>query len=249
MKTSNANRNLINYIIWGVSIIFWFILLWNPGNLITAAHCQMTFFCEGSVTSLKMLLKINPFPEMMAGWILMVFAMMLPKLIVPIQIIINQSFKNMRFLMVVLFVIGYALTWLAAGFLLNIFILFVNIQMPRSFIPAVILGIIAVIWQFSPIKQRCLNKGHYHPVLAAWGSKAYKDAFSFGLTHGFWCVGAGWALMLFPMVLPQGHNFAMLIVTFIMFSEHMEHPQIPRWHIDFRLKLLRIIILQNPIKR
>ncbi len=186
---------------------------------------------------------------MMNGWILMVMAMMLPKLIIPIRIIINQSFKNMGFLLVLLFVTGYILMWAVAGFILNIFIIFVNIQMPGSFTPAVILGIITFIWQFSPMKQKCLNKGHYHPVLAAWGLKAYRDAFSFGLTHGFWCVGAGWALMLFPMVLPQGHHFAMLIVTFIMLSEHMEHPQVPRWRIDLRLKLLRIIIPENSVRR
>ncbi|MCS4300980.1 DUF2182 domain-containing protein [Chryseobacterium sp. BIGb0232] len=248
MKRSNANQNLISYSVWSFSIICWFILLFNPGNLLTAAHCQMNL-CNGSSASLKMIIKINPFSEMMTGWILMVLAMMLPKLIIPIQIIINQSFKSMSFLLVILFITGYVLMWAVTGFLLNIFIIFVSIQMPGSFIPAVIFGIITLIWQFSPIKQKCLNRGHYHPVLAAWGSKAYKDAFSFGLTHGFWCVGAGWALMLLPMLLPQGHHLAMLIVTFIMLSEHMEHPQAPRWRIDLRLKLLRIIIPENPIRR
>lgn len=248
MKRSNAHQNLISYSVWSFSIICWFILLFNPGNLLTAAHCQMNL-CDGSRVSLKMLLTINPLPKMMNGWLLMVMAMMLPKLIIPIRIIINQSFKNMGFLLVLLFVTGYVLMWAVAGFVLNIFIIFVNIQMPGSFTPAVILGIITCIWQFSPMKQKCLNKGHYHPVLAAWGLKAYRDAFSFGLTHGFWCVGAGWALMLFPMVLPQGHHFAMLIVTFIMLSEHMEHPQVPRWRIDLRLKLLRIIIPENSVRR
>lgn len=248
MRTSDTDRDLMTYIIWGISCIFWIFLLWNPSNLMPATHCLMTL-CEGRDTSLKMLLKINSISDMMIGWILMVFAMMLPKLMVPIQNIIDHSFKDMRSLMVFLFIAGYASTWIVAGFLLNILILFVSIQMPGSFIPAVILGVVVLIWQFSPVKQRCLNKGHYHPVLAAWGLKAYKDAFSFGLSHGFWCVGAGWALMLFPMVLPQGHHFAMLMVTFMMLSEHMEHPQIPRWKVNFRLKLLRILVSQNPIKR
>ncbi|MGH1517929.1 DUF2182 domain-containing protein [Chryseobacterium sp. JK1] len=248
MKTSIANRNLISYSVWGFSIICWFILLYNPGNLLAAAHCQMAL-CDGSSASLKILLKTNPFSEMMTGWLLMVLAMMLPKLIIPIQIIINQSFKNMRFLMSILFVTGYVLMWTIAGLLLNILIFFVSIKMPGSFTPAVIFGIITLVWQFSPMKQKCLNRGHYHPVLAAWGLKAYQGAFSFGLTHGFWCVGAGWALMLFPMVLPQGHHAAMLIVTFIMLSEHMEHPQVPRWRIDLRLKLLRIIIPVNSLRR
>lgn len=248
MKTSNAHRNLISYSVWGFSIICWFILLFNPGNLLTATHCQMNL-CDGSRVSLKMLLKINPFSEMMTGWVLMVLAMMLPKLMIPIRIIISQSFKNMRLLMVLFFITGYVLIWTVTGFLLNILIFFINIQMPGSFIPAIVFGIITLIWQFSPTKQKCLNRGHYHPVLAAWGLRAYQDAFSFGLTHGFWCVGAGWALMLLPMLLPQGHHFAMLVVTFIMLSEHMEHPQIPRWRIDLRLKLLRIVLPHILVRR
>lgn len=248
MRISNTNRNLISIIICACSIFFWVILLFNPFNIMPVKHCQITL-CGGNESSFKKLLAVNSVSDIMIGWILMVFAMMLPKLIVPIQLINEHCFKHMRLLMVFHFILGYAGVWIFTGFLLNLFILYINSKMPGSFVPAVIIGVIALIWQFSPVKQKCLNKGHHHPVLAAWGIQAYKDAFVFGCTHGFWCVGAGWALMFFPMLLPQGHNFAMLVVTFIMLSEHMEHPQIPRWRIDFRLKLLKILMSQNLIKR
>lgn len=248
MRTSTVSRNLINYIIWGLSLFFWIIILFNPGRLMTITHCKMNT-CVGTDFSLKVLLRINPFPEMMIGWILMVFAMMLPKLIVPIQNIIDQSFKNIRLTMVLWFVLGYTLIWAFAGFLMNVLILIVHNKNLNSIVPVLIFGFLTLIWQFSPVKQKCLNKGHYHPVLAAWGFKAYKDALYFGFMHGFWCVGAGWALMLFPMLLPQGHNLAMFIVTFMMISEHLEHPQPPRWRIDFRLKLLRILVSQNTVRR
>ncbi|MGK4567796.1 hypothetical protein [Flavobacterium sp. 3HN19-14] len=54
--------------------------------------------------------------------------------------------------------------------------------------------------------------------------------------------------MLLPMLLPSGHNLAMLIVTFIMLSEHLEDPKKPVWRIDMRAKLFRIIVSQMRIR-
>lgn len=224
-----------------ISIILWIVLLFNPGNIMTIEHCHVSL-AGPSEASLQMLLQMNPVSDMMIGWILMVFAMMLPKLIFPILHICKTSFKHKRFLLSILFVLGYALVWTLVGFVMNAFILGANLYMPNSFVPACIIGAIAIVWQFSPIKQTFLNKGHDHQVLSAFGWAANKDAFTFGLAHGLWCVCSGWAIMLFPMLLPQGHNIAMLLVTFIMISEHMEHPDVPKWKLDFRLKLLRVLI-------
>ena len=98
------------------------------------------------------------------------------------------------------------------------------------------------------MKQWFLNLGHDHRILSAFGWKAFRDSLFFGLTHGVWCFGSGWALMLFPMLLPKGHNLAMLLVTFIMISEHLENPRFPMWFLPPRLKLLKIIIAQTRIK-
>lgn len=54
-------------------------------------------------------------------------------------------------------------------------------------------------------------------------------------------VGAGWGLMLFSMLLPAGHHLAMILVTMIMPTEHMEHPRISKWEINFELKLYKFI--------
>lgn len=69
-----------------------------------------------------------------------------------------------------------------------------------------------------------------------------------GLDHGLWCFGSGWALMLFPMLLPAGHNLAMLAVTVLMISEHLEHPKTPRWRFNFSGKLLRGLYAQTGIR-
>ncbi|WP_460473396.1 copper chaperone [Emticicia fontis] len=207
-------------------------------------HCHVSD-SGPSNASLKMLLAMNPFSSLLTGWGLMVVAMMLPKLIFPIQLIYASSLKRQRLLSSLLFIFGYIGVWMIVGSFMIAIILGVHLLMPGSYIPAIVLGIIAIIWQFSPIKQRCLNRGHDHWTLAAFGWAANRDAILFGVMHGVWCVGAGWALMLLPMLLPVGHNLAMILVTFIMLSEHLEHPQFPRWRIDFRLKLFRIIVAQT----
>ncbi|MGG5208710.1 DUF2182 domain-containing protein [Chryseobacterium sp. MIQD13] len=243
MKTSKRIRYSISVTILAVSAVFWVILLFNPGGIMRVKHCHVTF--EGpSKASLQMLLQMNPVSDLMLGWTLMVLAMMLPKLITPVQYICERNFKSRRFRSAILFIFGYTAVWIVMGFLMNALIVGLNFLMPNSYIPALLVGIIALIWQFSPIKQRYLNRGHDHIPLAAFGSEADRDALTFGIMHGIWCVGAGWALMLFPMLLPAGHNLAMIAVTFIMISEHMEHPRFPKWHFSLRLKLLRIIIAQ-----
>ncbi|WP_048504610.1 DUF2182 domain-containing protein [Chryseobacterium angstadtii] len=244
MKTSERIRYSISITILAVSLLFWVVLLFNPGGIMTVKHCHVTL--EGpSKASLQMMIQMNPVSDLMIGWTLMVLAMMLPKLISPVQYIYERSFKSRRFWSALLFILGYTAVWIVMGFFMNALIMGMNLLLPNSYIPAIGVGIIAVIWQFSPVKQRCLNRGHDHVPLAAFGSEADRDAFMFGIMHGVWCVGAGWALMLFPMLLPSGHNLAMIVVTFVMISEHMEHPRFPRWHFSFRLKLLRIIVAQT----
>ncbi|SFN53233.1 Predicted metal-binding integral membrane protein [Chryseobacterium oleae] len=244
MKTSKRIRYSISITILAVSAFFWIILLFNPGGIMTVKHCHVSL--EGpSKASLQMMLQMNPVSDLMIGWTLMVLAMMLPKLITPVQYIYDRSFKSRRFWSALLFILGYTAVWIVMGFFMNAIIVGLNLLLPNSYIPALAVGIIAVIWQFSPIKQKCLNRGHDHVALAAFGSEADRDAFMFGIMHGVWCVGAGWALMLFPMLLPSGHNLAMIVVTFIMISEHMEHPRSPGWHFSFRLKLLRVMIAQT----
>lgn len=188
---------------------------------------------------------MNPFSSLLTGWGLMVVAMMLPKLIIPIQQIYASTLRRRRFLSVLLFVSGYIGVWMIVGVFMIAVILGLHLLMPGSYIPAIVLGIIAIIWQFSPVKQKCLNRGHDHRTLAAFGWPASRDAILFGIMHGVWCVGAGWALMLLPMLLPVGHNLAMILATFIMISEHLEHPQLPRWRIDFRFRLFRFIVAQT----
>lgn len=247
MELEKRLKNRILFVIMGISILFWILLLVNPGGVTGMEHCHMSACCAAP-TTLETLLEMNPFSDQLLGWGLMVVAMMLPKLVFPIEQIYLQSFKKYRFVNASLFVLGYVAAWMLAGIGMVWIIILSNLIFPSSFLPALLVFGMALVWQFSPAKQRFLNLGHEHKILSAFGWQKYRDALLYGIEHGVWCIGAGWALMLFPMLLPQGHNLAMLVVTFIMLSEHMEHPRYPKWNFHLRLRLFKILISQTKIK-
>jgi predicted metal-binding membrane protein len=191
---------------------------------------------------------MNPISSVTAGWALMLVAMMSPALIMPIRHVLKRSFKRRRARSVTLFVVGYAAIWMAAGGVLLPAMLILILLEPQSYLPAVGVGIIAFVWQCSPIKQRCLNRSHNHSELAAFGIAADLDSLRFGITHGVWCVGSCWALMLFPMLMSQGHFAAMAVVTFVMTSERLERPKPLSWRLRFPGKLMRIVVAQTRIR-
>ncbi|MEP7339059.1 MAG: DUF2182 domain-containing protein [Acidobacteriota bacterium] len=213
----------------------------------TIAHCPVTD-SGASLVSFQMLLEMNPISTLIAGWAVMLIAMMSPTLIAPIHHIRERSFKRRRARSVTLFIVGYAAIWMAAGIVLIAVMLMLNLLAPQSYLPAVGVGIIAFVWQCSPVKQRCLNRGHNHSEVAAFGIAADLDALRFGITHGVWCVGSCWVLMLLPMMLHQGHFAAMAVVTLVMTGERLEQPRPLSWRLRFPGKLMRIVVAQTRIR-
>jgi predicted metal-binding membrane protein len=265
----------ISLLILLISAVAWMVLLVSPGSTMPHAHhpvtdpgaalasSQMPTDNPASATphvhhpvtdsgvapaSLPLLLAIKPLFSLLAGWALMLVAMMAPTLIAPICHIIARSFKRRRARSVTLFVIGYAVIWIAAGVVLIATTLTLKLLMPQSYWPVVAVTIIAVVWQCSPIKQRCLNRSHNHRELAAFGTAADLDALHFGITHGVWCLGSCWALMLLPLMISYGHFAAMAVVTFVMTSERLEYPQPLGWRLHLRAKLMRIMVAQTQIQ-
>ena len=247
MTVNPRERARVDIPILLVSAAAWAVLLVNPWGTTTLAHCPVTD-AGASLVSFRMLLAMNPVSSLAAGWALMLVAMMSPTLITPIRHVRERSFKRRRARSVALFVVGYAAIWMAAGVVLLGGVLMLGLLMPRSYLPAVGVGVIALVWQCSPIKQRCLNRGHNHSELAAFGLAADMDALRFGATHGVWCVGSCWALMLFPMLLSQGHFAGMAAVTFVMVGERLEQPRPLRWRLRVPGKLMRIAVAQARIR-
>jgi predicted metal-binding membrane protein len=185
---------------------------------------------------------------MAASWLLMLVAMMSPVLIAPICHIRFRSFRYRRVRSVALFVAGYAAPWTALGGVLMTMDLAVKSFAPPVYLAPACMAVIALVWQCSPIKQRCLNRCHAHTELAAFGTAADLDAIRFGTTHGLWCAGSCWALMLFPMLLPSGQVPAMALVSALIFSERIERPMQPSWRWRGLGRVARLVIGQTRIR-
>lgn len=215
----------------------------NPSSTESHTHHSVTD-SEGSPTSLPLLLVMKPLFALMAGWALMLVAMMSPTLIAPVSHIFERSFTRRRARSITLFVLGYGAIWMVAGVVLTAIALMLNLLMPQSYLPAIAVGILAFVWQCSPTKQRCLNRNHNHRALAAFGTAADLDVLRFGVTHGVWCVGSCWLLMLLPMTASYGHLAMMAVVTVVMISESLEYPKPLSWRLRPHGKLMRILVAQ-----
>lgn len=267
MIANKSLRNRASAIIFVVSGTMWALMFFGIGSH-GISHCiepvsTMTTGPQGipvcisspklingsSPASFTTLLAMNPILPLMKGWGIMMLAMMLPVLIPPIHYLLGCSLKRKRLTSSLLFLLGYFTIWMFAGFVIVVFSILIKLFAPSPFLVPVILGTIALIWECSPVKQRCLNRNHHHPTLSAFGWSANRDALFFGFEHGFWCVASCWALMWWPMSLVGGHNLAMVAVTVFMVSSHLEHPKRPIWEFRLQPKLIRILIARLPIRK
>jgi predicted metal-binding membrane protein len=208
-----------------ISLISWTVILVGQGEPLPSSCGAAT----GFPNSVDMLLASNSATSLARGWALMLAAMMAPTLVSPIYHIRMSSFARRRTRSTALFVVGYGVVWMAAGCDLLALELTATWLAPHSYLPAIVVGLVALVWQASPFKQRCLNRCHNHRALAAYGTAADWDVLRMGLEHGFWCTGSCWVAMLFPMFLPKGHFAAMAVVSILMFCERLDPPKTPSW--------------------
>ena len=208
----------------------WLLLLEGPWSIPGSVHCSApSGTAPSSTTSFLTFVAMNAPSSFALSWIVMLSAMMLPALIAPVHHIKRRSFKHRRARSVMLFLFGYGCVWMAFGGALLALELAARFFGGEGYLPVAGIVSIAMLWQFSPLKQRCLNRCHGFPKLAAFGSAADWDALAFGLTQGIWCAGSCWALMLLPMLLSRGHVAAMAIVAVLIYCERLEHPGPPCW--------------------
>ena len=161
---------------------------------------------------------------------LMTVAMMLPVVTPPVTHIYGRSFACRRRRAVFLFLSAYSGVWTLAGCVL----------LPAaSIMPATVAGGLAMLWQCSPLKQRCLNRGHYHPAVPAFGVAADLAMLRFGVTHAIWCVGSCWALMLLALAIPAIRLELMAGAALWMFMERVEPRRTPSWRPVVPVKVAR----------
>jgi predicted metal-binding membrane protein len=191
-----------------------------------------------------LLLAVVPDRSAIVGWAVMLVAMMSPALIFPICHIRLRSFRQRRDRAVALFVAAYMSAWMVFGYLVLTMKGAIVLLAGRSYLPVAIALIAAFVWQFSPVKQHCLNGCHRNSNLAAFGIAADIEVLRYGVTHAAWCIGSCWLLMLLPLLWPVGHTAAMVSVTALIFSERLEYPGWPCWKWRISSKGFRIALSQ-----
>jgi predicted metal-binding membrane protein len=190
----------------------------------------------------------------LAGWVsgfaLMLLAMMPPLLSGALSHVWQRSLRRRRVRAVVLFLAGYCAVWLVAGVPLVALSVLSGSMAARTQWQIAVVGLaLATAWQATPLKQLCLNRCHRRPPLATFGLRAEADAYAYGASHGVWCVGTCWAMMLLPLAAGGGplHLPLMLAVTVAAMAERVRAPQesrwgaaLPRWPDDLRIVLAPI---------
>jgi predicted metal-binding membrane protein len=178
--------------------------------------------------------------NLVIGWAVMVVAMMLPTLYDPLAHVRERSFRRARAWSLTLFSGGYFAVWMLAGVVFLGAALTIRIASPEAGWPLILSAAVASIWQISPWKQVALNRCHRRPGLAAFAPAVFRNAFTLGLQHGFWCLAGCWALMLVPLFAPAHHTAIMAILALGIWAERLEQARAPRWQIRVPLKAMRL---------
>jgi predicted metal-binding membrane protein len=150
-----------------------------------------------------------------AGWVLMIVAMMLPTsvpLLTTFRALVGR--RRRPGLLVGLSIAGYLVIW--TGFGLMAWIGDRGIHATVDAIPwlaanprFILAGTFALagLYQFSALKYRCLDecRSPLGFVLNHWhGVAERREAFRLGIAHGLFCVGCCWSLMLVTFAVGMG---------------------------------------------
>jgi predicted metal-binding membrane protein len=215
-----------------ISAVAWLLLLTNAVSGSLHAHHMH----HGS---LRMVVEHNLSADIAAGWFLMVLAMMLPTLSAAIHHVRSRSFARRRLRAALLMLIGYFSVWMLASVPLMFAAMLWRSQIHNEWLPPLAGVVLLLIWQSSPLKAYCRNRMHSHGEIPAFGLGAELGAVRLGLTHGGWCVGSCWTLMLLPMQFAQGHILVMGVTTLWMWAEQLERPERPVWRLRIPSRAMR----------
>lgn len=172
-------------------------------------------------------------------WFTMMIAMMTPTVVPMVMMFttVNKSKKRKQqpYAPTSLFLLGYLLAW-------GLFSVAVSlIQWPlhesgllnpmmdsRSFLLSGSILILAGLYQFTPLKDVCLNQCRTPLgfIMTAW-KDGYLGALKMGFHHGFFCVGCCWALMLILFAVGVMNMLWVIVITVFVLLEKVS-PISPR---------------------
>jgi predicted metal-binding membrane protein len=164
------------------------------------------------------------------GWTVMTVAMMLPTAI-PVVVVFDAMVagRSDRAGLIALLVLGYVLAWSAFGAIVYVvaeslrFLVSISGWLEeRAWIAGPVLLVLAGAFQFTSLKDRCLDRcrSPFAFVLTYWsGRRPAWEALSLGLDNGRYCVGCCWALMLLMLTVATGSLMWMLVLAMVMAIE------------------------------
>ena len=156
-------------------------------------------------------------------WLLMTVAMMLPT-ILPLVDLFRRTISGREnpHMMTAMLVAGYMGVWACFGMILSALALIASRWMLSVSFPEMgrVLGpmlfLVAGVFQFLPVKYRCLDNCHA-PMDSEFGrrseNKPLLSSLGLGIRHGFSCVGCCGALMLLMFAAGSAHLAWMLALT------------------------------------
>jgi predicted metal-binding membrane protein len=164
----------------------------------------------------------------LACWQVMTAGMMLPSSMPMVFMIVHAGRQQRRPQTVpAAFLVGYAIVW--TGFALVAFV--GDIQIHRlvqhwfwlathSWVIGATTFAVAGLFQFSPLKWRCLKQCRNPFSFCVRASrKGVAAAWLLGLRHGAFCLGSCWALMLVMFGVGVGSLLSMAVLTGVMVIE------------------------------
>ncbi|WP_233804205.1 DUF2182 domain-containing protein [Paraburkholderia sp. HP33-1] len=164
------------------------------------------------------------------AWLLMIAAMMLPTAFPLFDTFRRMtSGREIQGTLMALLIAGYATAWALFGLAAHGFDAALHRVADQSptllgdgwLIGAAIIAL-AGAWQFSSLKHRCLDKCRSPLMFIAehWrGRSARRESFLLGISHGAFCIGCCWALMLLMFAVGTGSVGWMLALGAIMAVE------------------------------
>ena len=166
---------------------------------------------------------------LVAGWTLMLVAMMLPTTLPLVNLFHSITAQRPdRVRLVALLLTGYITIWAVFGVLVHLGNMALHYFANQVVWPhnheLIASGtlLLAGLYQFSPLKYKCLDKcrSPLSFIMEHWrGRQDQAQSFLLGIHHGLFCVGCCWALMLLMFGVGAGNFGWMLVLGGIMAVE------------------------------
>jgi predicted metal-binding membrane protein len=175
-------------------------------------------------------LSVSRVAVFVAGWTLMVIAMMLPGSLPLINLFAHMvAVRPGRAGLLARLIAGYLGVWAlfgAAAFRGDAYIHAAAARIPAAAEASQWIGVaillLAAVYQATPLKDMCLTKcrSPYLFLAEHWrGKNAAREALSVGVRHGLFCVGCCWTLMLLMFAVGGVNLGWMLALGAVMAAE------------------------------